>query len=105
MVVPCGYRSPRNGPRDWKGLLGQEMVPSAGWVIRRKVRGSRRPCAGRKLGTACDRVPRIHSTPDRPRKYIEIFSGIADEGGFSRATALKLLTQSGRLHRQAKIGR
>ena len=48
------------------------MVPSAGWVIRRKVRGSRRPCAGRKLGTACDRVARIDATPERPRKYIEI---------------------------------
>ena len=50
--------------------FGAEMVPSAGWVIRRKVRGSWRPRAERELGTARHRVARIDATPERPRKYM-----------------------------------
>jgi hypothetical protein len=42
----------------------------AGWVIRRKVRGSWRPRAGRKLGTGCDRVARIEC---RVRASAEIY--------------------------------
>lgn len=48
------------------------MVPSASWVIRRKVRASRRPRRRAEVGTACDRVARIRCHSIAPEEIYEI---------------------------------
>lgn len=71
MVVSCVYRSPRNGPGDWKGLLGQKCAERE---LGHPAQSPRFAAAPRRaeVGTACDRVARIRCHSIAPEEIDEI---------------------------------